>query len=240
MAEKFSASVAKRHMGCAGSANLELAIPNWVPPVEDRTADTAANRGTQMHSIFASAVGLGARDAANMAEALSYVASVRAGRRFKLLVEQSMQATWLQSEPWTTADLVMYVSDELHVFDFKTGRIPVDPFENEQLMYYAVTYGGLAPKASGAHLHIVQPSAGAMGSWFATAARLDGFKLDATRTEAAVLGGSTVLTPGDHCMFCPANPAGRGEKGRPFCPEMIRFLYPRTDVDEKEVLGIGD
>ena len=58
MIERFSASVASRHIQCRGSANLEAAIPNWVPPEVDDTADNAANRGTIMHEMFAGIMSL--------------------------------------------------------------------------------------------------------------------------------------------------------------------------------------
>ena len=48
MPEKFSASRVARHMQCHASANLDLAIPNWTPPVEDPNQDNAANRGTRV------------------------------------------------------------------------------------------------------------------------------------------------------------------------------------------------
>ena len=237
MTERFSASSAKRHMGCAGSANLELAIPNWTPPEIDPNADNAANRGTIMHALFAGVMDLPVKEQVYMAEAISYVAAIRQTRRFKALIETPMKAMWLKSTPTTTADLVLYVADELHVFDFKTGKIPVDPWENEQLMYYATTYAPLAMKAKGAHLHIVQPSAGVTTGWFASAQRLQQFAQDALDTEARILAGDTTLAPGDHCMFCAANPHGRGAKGRPYCPSMMSVLYPGVGINEKEMLG---
>ena len=53
MPERFSASVAGKHMACHASANLELAILGCEQPDEDRQADNAANRGTSMHDMFA-------------------------------------------------------------------------------------------------------------------------------------------------------------------------------------------
>lgn len=236
MSERFSASVAAKHMSCHASANLELAIPHWTPPVEDPDVDNAANRGTQMHEMFAGIMGLPTADARRMAEAISYVAEIRARRRFKLLIEQVVQATWLTSGPVTCADLVMYVADEIHVFDLKTGKIPVSVMENEQLMFYAVSYGALAPKAAGVHLHIVQPWADNIESWFADADRLRLFKADALAAEAHILAGSTQFSPGDHCKFCPANPHGRGAKGKPYCPAMMSLLYPQPEINYTEML----
>ena len=236
MTERFSASVASKHINCHASANLDLAIPHWAPPVEDPTADNAANRGTEMHRMFAEVMGLPTADTRRMAEAIAYVADIRARRRFKVLIEQVVQATWLKSSPNTCADLVLFVADELHVFDLKTGKIPVSAFENEQLMYYAVTYGALAPKAKGAHLHIVQPWADNIESWFADSNRLAQFMADAKAAEAHILAGSTTFSPGDHCKFCPANPQGRGAKGKPYCPAMMGLLYPQPTPNYTEML----
>jgi predicted Rdx family selenoprotein len=219
-------------MNCHGSANLDLAIPNWVPPERDETADNAANRGTRMHEMFAEIMCLSAKDAAMMAKAIDYVAAWRGRRRFRVLIEESVQATWLVRAPWTTADLVLHVQDELHIFDLKTGTIPVSAVENDQLLYYAMTYGPLAPKAKGVYLHIVQPWASNIEVWFADAARLAVFKAEALATERAILAGDTTLVPGDHCQFCPANPHGRGARGKPACPAMLQLLYPRVAVDE--------
>jgi hypothetical protein len=240
MSERFSASVASKHMACNASANLELAIPNWVPPVEDDDADNAANRGTQMHAMFADIMSLPTADARRMAEAIAYVAEVRARRRFKTLIEQVVVAEWLDTKPGTCADLVLYVADEIHVFDLKTGKIPVSAFENSQLMYYAVTYGPLAPKAKGVHLHIVQPWADNIETWFADATRLKQFMMDAMVAEKRIQAGSTKFSPGDHCMFCEANPHGRGAKGKPYCPAMMALLYPQVGVDREAMLDMAD
>lgn len=240
MADRFSASVASKHMNCHASANLELAIPNWTPPEDDPLQDNAANRGTEMHRMFAEVMGLPTADARRMAEAIAYVAEVRARRRFKTMIEQVVVAEWLDTKPATCADLVLYVADEIHVFDLKTGKIPVSAYENSQLMYYAVTYGPLAPKATGVHLHIVQPWADNIETWFADAARLKQFMMDAMVAEKKIQAGSTTFSPGDHCMFCEANPHGRGAKGKPYCPAMMQLLYPQHAVDREAMLDMVD
>ena len=234
--ERLSASVASKHLNCHASANLDLAIPHWIPPIEDPAADNAANRGTEMHRMFAEVMSLSAKDARRMAEAIAYVAEIRSRRRFKSLIEQAVAAEWLFSKPGTCADLVLYTQDELHVLDLKTGKIPVSAVDNSQLKYYAVTYGPLAPKAKGAHLHIVQPWAGVMEEWYASAPVLQAFMDDARRAEAMILNGSTTFSPGDHCKFCPANPHGRGARGKPYCPAMMGLLYPQPAVNYDEML----
>lgn len=237
MPERLSASNAKKHMACHASAHLELAIPHWTPPVEDRAKDNASNRGTNMHEILAKMMELPRGDVKHMIAALDYVAKVRDQRQFKVLIEQSVKAAWLTSKPDTSVDLVLYVQDEIHVFDWKTGKIKVEVFENDQLLYYAVAFAPLAPKAKGVHLHIVQPWADNMESWFADTNRLSKFMTDSIAAEAAILSGDTTFQPGDHCQFCPANPHSRSAKGRPLCPVMMGMLYPPI-INEDEILSL--
>jgi hypothetical protein len=240
MASTFSASQASKFMVCHASANLELAIPNWVPPERDDSADNAANRGTKMHEMFAAVMLLPTKDAAMMAKAIEYVSEVRARRRFKVLIEQPMKAMWMRLTPTTTADLVLYTADELHVFDLKTGKIPVTAVDNDQLKFYAATYGPLAPKAKEVHLHIVQPWADVMEEWVMSADDLRKWMLDACVAEVAIINGSTTFNPGDHCQFCPANPHGRGARGRPNCPAMMQLLYPQPLPDYEAMLVMAD
>lgn len=237
MPQRFSASVAAMHMSCHASANLDLAIPNWTPPVEDRDADNAANRGTAKHKMLEPIMELPAKDIGHMARLLQYVANLRSTRRFKVLVEQPVKATWLTTQPSTTADLVLYTADEIHVIDQKWGRIPVEVVDNEQLLFYAVCYAPLAPKAKGVTLHILQPYADNFTSWFADTPRLAQFMADAQAAEAAIQSGSTSFGPSDHCTFCPANPHSRSVKGSPLCPAMMQMLYP-PHLNEDEILAL--
>lgn len=238
MVERFSASVAAKHMSCHASANLDAAILGWSQPAEDRTKDNAANRGTNMHDMFAKIMELPTSDVIKMSQAIDYVAALRSTRRFKALVEKSVKATWLASSPDTTVDLVLYTQDEIHVLDLKTGKVPVEVVGNEQLLYYGVSFAPLAPRAKGVTLHIVQPWADGCSSWFADTLVLKQFMADAQAAEAAILAGDLTFGPSDHCMFCPANPHSRSaEKGSPSCPVMLRLLYPPV-VNEDEILGL--
>ena len=174
----------------------------------------------------------------DMLSVFEYVAEIRGQRRFKVMVEESVQATWLDSKPHTTADLVLYTQDEIHVFDFKWGKIPVEVIDNHQLLFYAVCYAPLAPKAKGVMLHILQPRAEGNTSWFADTTVLQEFMAAAQLADKKILAGDLSFGPSDHCTFCPANPHSRGEKGAPLCPEMMQLLYPRVTVDEDEILNL--
>jgi Protein of unknown function (DUF2800) len=231
MIQRFSASVAARHMACHASANLELAIPNWVHPEEKKTG--AASRGTAMHELLDPIMRLKASEVQQFSELLTYVAELRATRRFNVLVEESVTAEWLDTKPGTTADLVLFTQDEMHIVDYKWGKMPVEVTGNQQLLYYAACYAPLAPKAKGVTLHILQPPIHKYESWFADTTVIGQFMADARAAEAAIQAGDTTFGPSDSCTFCPANPHSRGEKGRPLCPAMMKMLYPdKTDEDE--------
>lgn len=235
MAERFSASSAAKHMACPASANLDLAIPGWVQP--PRTIGGAADDGTFMHELFAKLMERSTRDLEHFIEALSYVHKLRQTRRFKVLVEQTIKAKWLTSQPDTQVDLVLYTQDEIHVLDLKWGKIRVEVIDNDQLMYYAVCFAHLAPKAKGVRLHIMQPKALNMESVFVTTTELKEWMDKAMAAEKKILAGDTTFGPSDHCKFCPANPHSRGEKGSPLCPAMTQLLYPRV-LDEDDILNL--
>lgn len=236
MTERFSASAAPRLMQCAASGNLEVAIPGWVPPVVDDTKG-AKGKGTEIHKIFEDAAAYTQKDMLYIAQAMQYVAELRGRRRFKIVTEHKMVAEWLPSQPSTTVDVILYTQDELHIVDYKTGKIPVDVYGNEQLLFYAASAAQeFSPRAKGVALHIVQPWADNMGSWYVTAQELQQFMLAARTAEAKVTGKVVEFGPSDHCQFCPANPHSRGDKGTPLCPAMMNILYPR-EVDEDEILA---
>lgn len=237
MSERFSASVAGRHMACHAAANLELAIPGYVAPVEDRSADNAANRGSNVHEIFEKVWELSASDMHAFARTVQYVADLRSTRRFKVYIEEPINATWLKKKPGTKADLVLATQDEIHVIDTKWGKIKVEVHDNEQLLFYAACYGNLAPKAKGVTLHILQPRADNMESVFVSTTELAKFMADAQAAEAAIESGSLTFGPSHHCTFCPANPHSRGQKGSAMCPTMLGILYP-PKLDEDAILAL--
>jgi hypothetical protein len=237
MTERFSASVAGRHMACHASANLELAIPNWVEPVRDETKGQKAV-GTDRHKMLEPMMELSPGDLQHMIDVMQYVANLRKTRRFKVLIEEKVEATWLDSRPSTTADLVLYTQDELHVIDYKWGKIPVDVVDNHQLLFYDVCYAPLAPKAKKVTNHILQPYAKNFDSWTVSTTELQKFMEEAIATEKAIAAGSLKFGPSDHCTFCPANPHSRGDKGKPLCPAMMQLLYPSAGVDEDAVLSL--
>lgn len=234
---KFSASRAEQLMACPGSANLELSIPGWVPPVVDENAG-AKGKGKELHAYLEKTSELSARDLRALAEALSYMADLRSQRRFHILTEDTQECFWLKTKPKTTVDVVLWTADQLEIVDYKTGVIQVEAYENPQGMFYALNYLALAPKAKEVTIHIVQPWAkGGSSKWTVTRDRLMLFMKDAQRAEQEILNNSTRLSPGDHCKFCPADPHSRSDKGKPLCPVRMKMLYPDR-VDESAILAL--
>lgn len=236
MVEKFSASVAGRHMACPASADLPNAIPGWVAP--PRRVGGAADRGTERHEILEKIMELGTKDIEGMGKILTYVGALRKTRRFNVLVEESIKTTWLAQPNRTTVDLCLYTRDEMHILDYKWGAIPVEVEDNEQLLFYGISLAGLAPKAKGITFHILQPYADNYSDWFADTTVLQAFKDKALAAEQRIIAGDHTFGPSDHgCMFCPANPQSRGAKAGPYCPAMLQIHYPKV-VDEDAILSL--
>lgn len=249
MPKRLSASNASKFIACHASANLEVAIPGFIEP--DRVYGGAAQAGTDVHKVIEDLLGIeyvtksrtskfSAKDMMAVGKMLTYIGEVWSRRRFTVLSEEKVVATWLTTQPSTTADIVMFTQDEIHIMDPKWGTIPVEVVGNKQLLFYAACYGQLAPKAKGVTVHILQPRADNLASWFIDAATLKQFMDEAVAAELAIESGDVTMSPGDHCTFCPANPHSRGGKGTPSCPVMMDLLgyVPAIPVDEDEILSL--
>lgn len=235
MTEPFSASRADRLMACPASGNLDVTIPGWVPPVVDHSAG-AKGKGTEIHEILEKASMLTPSDLRHVITSLEYCAALAQTRRFKHLAEYSVEADWLVTRPRTTMDRVMYVLDEIHVIDWKTGRIPQSVFGNKQMLFYARCAAHLAPNAKGVWVHIVQPWAGGLiESRFITTTELEEFTREALAVEQKLIAKAAEFHVTDHCKFCAAFPHSRGDKGWPLCPTAMSVLYPVL-LDEEAIL----
>lgn len=238
---RFSASSVEQQMACHASADLEDAIPGFEFPEVDETKG-AKGRGSRFHVISEDVVNeTTPAEMAGFARGMAYVAGVRQRRRFTRHVEKELTATWLTTKPTTKVDLALSTLDELHVLDWKWGKIHVPVVGNGQLLYYAASIAEVAPKAKGVHLHIVQPFSKdwdeSTAEWYVTADELGAFMEDARMHEAQIQAGDRSFGPSEHCTFCPANPHSRGDKGKPLCPAMMELLYPTPPIDIDEVLN---
>lgn len=151
--------------------------------------------------------------------------------------EEKVTIDWLESKPRTTADVVVWDEEELDIIDWKTGAIAVDAVDNTQLEFYAGAWIKLCPPSVRLiKVHIVQP--GNTSSWSFTREKLEHRMQELRRAEAKVLNKDLTLIPSDHCKFCPANPHGRGDKGTPSCPAMMKLLYPPAPADDDAILDL--
>ena len=303
MPKRFSASSAAQLMSCPGSANLELAIPGWVPPVVDEMAG-AKGVGTNIHAVLEPLVPLTSRLLAEYADLVRELANLHWTKRRPLLsdpnelqrwmlkempgfvpdlyivclwaqglhdfppkmlrfivdaldylirlkykrsrtgetkmwsAERTYECTWLTSRPKTTVDVVGYGTRTLDILDWKSGKIPVSPVENDQLMFYAVSALAEWSNVTSVQrvvMHIVQP--GNIDNWECSIAELMAWKRRAQHTDSLIQQKDLTLRPSDHCTFCPANPHSRGDKAKPYCPAMMEMLYPSV-ADEDEIFAM--
>jgi len=94
----------------------------------------------------------------------------------------------------------------LHVRDYKYGKVEVDPYENLQLIAYAL---GLVseydlPGECEVHMTIVQPRVDdPIKTWTTTVSDLRmNYLPDIAYYVAEALGDNPKLTTGDHCRYC--------------------------------------
>lgn len=143
--------------------------------------------------------------------------------------ELTLVSEWTHGKQPTTLDLIFYGDDFMEIVDYKWGVVRVETVGNVQLMFYAATALRLSPNAQDVKVHVAQPRADNFEQVTLTVDDLAAFAKEATRHEAEILAGDLTLNPSDHCFFCPANPIGKGSKGKPACPAIKRMLGSRTD-----------
>ena len=163
-----------------------------------------------------------------------------ASKTRQIRAEKSLVCSWLPSSPITTPDVVIITEDTIDVLDWKTGTIPVDPYDNDQLMFYLASalHANVLPSEwhkLEMRVHIVQP--GNQREAYISYDELMSWMNEAVAADRAILQKDLMLRPGDHCTFCPANPHSRGDKAAPWCPPMYNMLYPDT-TNNDEILDL--
>ena len=219
---RLSASNSDQWMSCHAATDLETALPGFVLTQSDTPAST---RGTNIHIILAAAIAFGTKqDLDDIVSMLSYVNDLWATRRFNVLVEHKMPMSWMKDPAQTTADVIFYLTDEIHVIDHKAGAIPVNPDANQLITYGAAVWSlKLAPKAKGVWLHVNQPKAKNQVKYWISVEEIEKFIAEQQRHEAELLAGDLSFGP-DYkaCQFCPVNPMSRGARGSVFCKVAIK------------------
>ena len=161
---------------------------------------------------------------------------------YQTIAERSIQCSWLKSNPMTTPDIVFALPDRLIVVDYKTGKIPVSPVANDQLMFYAVSalhayYPRINWHWAVKTIEMIIWQPGHHESWETDIDTLMKWEAEAHATDARIARKDLTLRPGSSCTFCPANPHSRGDKAPPYCPAMMAVLYP-SNTDEEAVLDL--
>ena len=209
--------------------DLKTALLQYVPVLDEDSNPKKNEDGT----ITLVAKGVAPRRIVHIAESLVYVADLiekMDAETLEILVEKKVKATWLETEPYTTVDLILRDKSESHVIDLKAGDVPVPVFNNEQLMYYGQTFRRGDERMT---LHILQRNG--TDSWEVPMTVLDEWVGKVRKSEQAILGGDLTLVAGSHCQFCPANPHSRGDRGSKACPVMMEVLYGSRDREQSDV-----
>lgn len=123
-------------------------------------------------------------------------------------IEERVDLKYINEEMFGTADVfIKHKNSSITVIDYKFGRIPVDPEENPQLMYYFLGARNQYPSIGGI-LKVVQPRSKDMDkvrSWQFTEDRfLHWEKIFKSASESARLG--TPIVKGSWCKYCRAKP----------------------------------
>lgn len=168
-----------------------------------------------------------------LADAAEYVFLIMQQAESRLYTEYERKATWLESSPTTTVDIMIRQPGVLHIMDYKSGTTPVEVMENAQLLYYALTN---LKDEERIILHILQE--GNIVSWEITREYLLKWGEALKQSEKDILAGDLTFNMGNHCGFCPANPQSRGDKGYPFCPVRLELLYgvPTDEATDSAVI----
>lgn len=215
---KIGGSTAKRTLNC----------PAWVaeaaktPPVDRSSA--AAERGTAMHEVLELMLGEKSLDQAIAQVDYDFDEHdidhiVKAYQAVETLWEQYSISEY-ETEPLMSvaddvggsADIVAAGFTWTLVADFKFGRVPVDPINNPQILFYhwlatqddTVRDLTLGRKLVGA---IIQPAVSSQPLIYEySPEEIAAFDTDIRLAIEAVRNGKALPVAGDHCAYCPAEP----------------------------------
>jgi hypothetical protein len=197
-----------------GTAAHELAaalIHSHGRPLENLTIGLPASNGT----IITDEIFDGAEVYADDVLAALPAHDVFAIGRARLSVEAT-GATGIHPAVWGTRDASLQLRHRrrLIVWDFKFGHAVVEPFENWQLICYALCeLLSLAwPRDWAVELRVVQPRAyhrdGVIRTWGTTSAQLiDVYFSQLQRAAVECLQPNAPVRSGTHCRYCPARHA---------------------------------
>lgn len=242
---RLAPSSAHRWVHCHGSIAMSAQFPD--------TSGAAAADGEACHWVASETLqGRGAdpfagRTAPNgvivteeMVDAAKvYVGHVRglASQGQTLLVEHKVSVP-VHEECFGTLDCGWWQSrTELHIWDLKYGYGVVEPYENWQLICYALGLlsgvTGLDDQAITVNMHIVQPrpfhASGPVRTWRVKASDLRPHHNKLAYAAEKALQAGACTTTGAHCHYCPARHA---------CPALQKSTMLAVDVVDGSVIQL--
>ena len=201
--ERLSPSTSNRWLCCPYSAQNDL----------PRFTNAAAEKGTALHSLAAEVLAgradLNEVKAGKDQDAIEMYADHVHSNGGEILVEHFWESMAID-EFGGTSDCTILKDNKVAVYDFKTGKWPVDAYENTQLLCYAsiVLEHFDVSEFFGV---IVQPNVTRGLKIKVAEYSLD--QVDEHRERVKVAAMSSYKQAGDHCLFCPLRRANKCEEG---------------------------
>ena len=160
----------------------------------------------------------------------------------RLFTETRLDLTQWVPEGFGTGDVIIIADGVLEIIDLKYGKgVPVDAFENKQMMLYALGAYYLYSLSFGieqVRMTIYQPRLDSVTTYELTTDELLHWA-DETLTPRAAMAfkGEGVFQPGAHCRFCKA--AGVCKANADFNLETVRHDFAdHTTLSDEEISQI--
>ena len=198
----FAPSGASTWMNCP-------AVIRWASKFYRKPSGPAALEGTALHEEAAACLIKGKY--ATNPKFRSYVATVLNKWRDiggDLWVEEKVKVPKVEKQVWGTLDAAIITKKELWEYDYKSGRNPVSPTENKQLLTYAV---GL-PRRAKTFLAICQRNEPAK-VWHTDSNRVQVHHEAILVAVKEAMSDPVMAVPGKWCEYC---------RAKMFCPGFLR------------------
>lgn len=190
---KYAPSASSRWLRCPGSVRICEQLPQ-------SSGSDASAEGTRLHDLAAKCLLSGADS--DIPAVQTYLDEVRR-HSGTLHVETRVHVA---PDCWGSIDAGVVGEHETVVIDLKTGKSPVSPVSNSQLMLYALGADAAAPRDY-YQLCIVQPN-GSSGfpvkMWPIARPELLAFREKVLRAIDRAESPRAPIIPGKHCYWCTA------------------------------------
>ena len=222
----YSPSAAYRWLACPGS--VPLTIASNLPP---EPSSPAAAKGTELHAyaeaLLRRKLYLSPGIVHDTRSADAYVKHVRElmSPTSHLYIEDRLEFPGFEGLVYGTADAVIHDPETGHVtvIDYKSGRNPVDPVENPQLLIYGISAFHKL-RASSLTVSISQDSQ--LLPWLVPTGRIFDFIAE---VETALKAPPETLNLGEHCKYCPVSAV---------CPKQLELARTQLELDFPETKAV--